>query len=227
MSNSFNTLASAVTQQSGTTKPYDGKFIIVDGMDGAGKTTSINYLMQMHEQRKIPAKTVNVWTSTRFGANARQEIVDKAQTLHPHVSTSMAIAAVLHCYHSVVKPALEEGYSVILDRGPRSSYVLQVCDAVEASDEVPLSLWRIGFSNMLPDEEVVMICNPEVALSRCMRRDGVLDGVEARGVEYHRKTIMRYSQDIPGRPSPRVIRNEGSLELLQSDLKKLMDSIYN
>ncbi len=226
MSNSFSSLVKNVTDGNAVAQEHTGKFIVVDGMDGAGKTTSIEYLMKMHEQRKIPVKTFNVWTSTRFGKNARQEIVDKAQTLHPHTATSMAIAAVLHCYHSVVKPALEEGYSVVLDRGPRSSYALQVCDAIEAADEVPLSLWRIGFSNMIPDEEIVLICNPEMALARCMRRDGVLDGIESRGIEYHRKTIMRYSVDIPGRPSPRVIRNEGSLTLLQSDLNKVMEKIY-
>lgn len=203
-----------------------GKFIIVDGMDGAGKTTAISHLVELHEQMGIPVKMFNVWTATTFGSNARKEIVNPNQTLHPHVSTSMAISAVLHCYHSVVKPALEQGFSVILDRGPRASYTLQVCDAVEAADEVPLSLWRIGFSNMIPDEEIVLLCSPEVALQRCLKRDGVLDGVEARGVEYHRKTMLRYSEDIPGRPTPRILHNEGSIKSLQDHLKRLMDKFY-
>ena len=203
-----------------------GKFIIVDGMDGAGKTTAIAHLVELHERMGLPVKTFNVWTSTTFGSNARKEIVNKAQVLHPHVSTSMAISAVLHCYHSVVKPTLAQGYSVILDRGPRASYTLQVCDAVEAADEIPLSLWRIGFSNMIPDEEIVILCDPEMALRRCLRRDGVLDGVESRGVEYHRKTIMRYSEDIPGRSSPRIIHNEGSIAGLEGKLKHLMDKFY-
>lgn len=227
MTNAIASIVNTMTNGVDDNSVQSGKFIIVDGMDGAGKTTSIEQLVKLHEQRKIPVKSFNVWTSTRFGQNARKEIVDKAQTLHPHVSTSMAIAAVLHCYHSVVKPALEEGFSVILDRGPRSSYTLQVCDAVEAADEVPLSLWRIGFSNMIPDEEIVMICNPEIALARCLKRDSVLDGVESRGVEYHRKTILRYSADIPGRPSPRIIRNEGSLDLLYKDLTAAMNKIYS
>lgn len=203
-------------------KGRKGKFIIIDGMDGAGKTTSLEILKRKHEELGIPVKEVNVWSATRFGTAARKEVTDASQTLNPEAATLMAIAAVLHCYHSVVIPLLNEGYNVLLDRGPRSSYALQVADELEAGNDTPLSLWRIGFSNVVPDHEIVMLCDAETALKRCVERSGELDGIEARGVEYHQSRAEIYSQSFPGKPDLIVIRNEGSLESLEQSLEYVM-----
>lgn len=203
-----------------------GKFIIIDGMDGAGKTTAAEILKNKHIDRGLPVEIVNVWKSTRYGTNTRAEIVDGSQTLNPEVATLMAIGAVLHCYHSVVQPMLDKGISVILDRGPRSSYVLQVLDQHVIGNQVPLSLWRIGFSNMVPDVEVVMVVDAETALSRCLQRDGQLDGIEARGIDYHQMTMDRYKTPIEGRKDPVVIHNY-DLRALDRELKTLMDEIYS
>ena len=198
---------------------YPGKLIVVDGMDGAGKTTAIDYMKQELKRRDIDASIVSVWLTNPFSHHCRGTIVRPEQGLHPMEALSIAAAGVLHSYHQHVVPLLKEGRIVLLDRGPRSSLALQVYPHM--SDEL-MTVWTNVFKHFHIDREISLVVDAKLAAERMMARSGKLDGIEAKGVQWHQATRDAYTI---GKNPEDVIENNCDLNVLLCLLDRIVDDI--
>lgn len=103
-----------------------GKFIVLEGLDGCGKTTQANILKSNLEE-----KGYTVMLSREPGGNVvserlREIILDKSITdMHPITEMYLYAASRCQLVHQVIKPALEAGKTVILDRFLLSSIAYQ------------------------------------------------------------------------------------------------------
>lgn len=208
---------------------YPGKLIVVDGMDGAGKTTAIDYMKQELKRRDIDAEVVSVWLTNPFSHLCRSVIVRPEQGLHPVEALSVAIAGVLHSYHQHVVPLLEQGKTVLLDRGPRSSLALQVAPYVDSSvwfskAHAPAlaTIWNAAFEHFHIDREISLVIDANVAAERMLSRSGKLDGIEAKGVDWHANT--RYAYTVDKRPED-IVENNGQLSTLMCLLDPIVEGI--
>ena len=102
-----------------------GKLIAIEGCDGSGKTTLINSLK---EKYKNDPKFIFVKEpgSTAFGEEVRKIIFDnKYKDLSVSTLLFMFMASRMELLSKVIKPALQEGKTVICDRFALSTWVYQ------------------------------------------------------------------------------------------------------
>lgn len=103
------------------------KYVVIDGMDGCGKGTQIEYL-----QKQLPADYA-VFTrepgGTPFADEIRNVVCDNplAGKSTPLNNLLLFCAAREELMHNFVMPSLAEGKHVFADRGDSSTYAFQLC----------------------------------------------------------------------------------------------------
>jgi dTMP kinase len=99
-----------------------GKLIVIEGVDGAGKTTQINFLKENLDSEK------NAFFrepgSTKSGKEIRSVILDNV--LDAKTELLLFYASRNELILNEVVPALESGKNVIIDRFELSSYAYQI-----------------------------------------------------------------------------------------------------
>ena len=106
-------------------KPGTGKFITLEGIDGAGKSTRLQWL---EKQLRAQGKTVLATREpggTRLGEALRQLVLDTSQAMHAETEALLMFAARREHLDKVILPALERGDWVISDRFTDASFAYQ------------------------------------------------------------------------------------------------------
>ena len=106
-------------------KPGTGKFITLEGIDGAGKSTHLQWL---EKQLRAQGKTVLATREpggTRLGEALRQLLLDTSQAMHAETEALLMFAARREHLDKVILPALERGDWVISDRFTDASFAYQ------------------------------------------------------------------------------------------------------
>lgn len=196
-----------------------GKLIIIDGMDGSGKTRSMEQIVKLLKGRGHDPVVTSSWLSSELGIAARK-IVTSEQGEDCAVTTlAIACAAVTHAYTHHIKPLLEQGKTVVLDRGPRSSLALQVWPYKDKHPEL-LSLWNAAFSRYQCDLELCFVTGLKEAKERLLARDGSLDRIEGKDENWHYLARQAY---IYEKYPIDVVHNYGTLEELELTVKTAID----
>ena len=105
-----------------------GKFITLEGMDGAGKSTHIPTIIALLEKKQIGNKQLEV-VSTRepggtiLGEQLRTLLLHK--DMHPETETLLMFAARREHISQVITPALARGAYVVSDRFTDATYAYQ------------------------------------------------------------------------------------------------------
>ncbi|MDN5936754.1 MAG: dTMP kinase, partial [Nitrosospira sp.] len=101
------------------------KFITLEGIDGAGKSTHLNRLANMLRDR---GKTVTVTREpggTPLGEKLREILLDSSGTMHAETETLLMFAARREHLDKIILPAMERGEWVISDRFSDASFAYQ------------------------------------------------------------------------------------------------------
>ncbi|MCD6559032.1 dTMP kinase [Palaeococcus sp. (in: euryarchaeotes)] len=109
-----------------------GMFIVLEGIDGAGKSTQARLLAQWFEKRGYEVVLTKEPTDTPFGKlirklvliGGKEGIIDGARISHEAEALLFAADRAEHV-HKLIKPSLEQGKVVISDRYFYSSLAYQ------------------------------------------------------------------------------------------------------
>ena len=100
-----------------------GKFIVIEGIDGSGKTTQINQLAKwLKGSNLIPAKNQLVITrepgGTKLGKSIRSLLLNTSKEKSPDSITELLLYAADRSQHvnEIIRPTLNKGDWVISDR---------------------------------------------------------------------------------------------------------------
>lgn len=197
-----------------------GHLIIIEGMDGAGKTTAITHASAYLQSKGHDVLPMSSWLSNPFSHLARQVVTDKGSEPHPIATLSAAIAAVNYSYYQYVTKQVESGKTVLLDRGPRASLALQVWPDKKLYPEL-LKMWQASFSNYAYDLELVFVTNHELAKERIAQRSGSLDRIESKSNTWHDLAREGY---VFKKEKQDIIINDSSLEKLLSKVTMRLES---
>lgn len=167
-----------------------GQLLVIDGPDGAGKTTALNYIKNALTAKERKFKTVNVLSTQQECLRMRTILTDPASTLSQRAELLLYAAAITNCYDTVIQPFLDEGVDVVVDRGPLSNFAYQLQDV---SHEL-FQLWLEIHKRFKCDATFIITVDLQKGLERCKQRDGVLDRVESRPIEFHQKMMNAYLQ---------------------------------
>ncbi|MDF2640016.1 MAG: thymidylate kinase [Novosphingobium lindaniclasticum] len=194
-----------------------GKFIALEGGEGAGKSTQSRLLAAALRDRGLEVVTTREPGGTA-GAEAIRALVlhgvgEDAAGWSPRAEALLFAAARSDHVEKLIRPALERGAWVICDRFLDSSRAYQGGGG-GLTDEELRKLHEIGSAGMLPDLTVLIEVAPEVAAARLARRDlGGTDRIGSRDAAYHARVAQAFASFAQAEPErfARVCGN-GTLE---------------
>ena len=102
-----------------------GKFITVEGIDGAGKSTQLAWLSSFFEARDNAVLATREPGGTQLGESLRSLLLQPGHAMHAETETLLIFAARREHIARVILPALAEGKVVLCDRFTDATYAYQ------------------------------------------------------------------------------------------------------
>lgn len=103
-----------------------GVFITIEGIEGAGKSTAVQFIEGLLKQHHIPHVMTREPGGTQTAEAIRQLLLKKtAESLTPSAELLLMFAARSQHIQQVIQPALEKGVWVVCDRFTDASYAYQ------------------------------------------------------------------------------------------------------
>lgn len=180
-----------------------GKFIALEGGEGAGKSTQARLLADALRQRG-QACVITREPGGTAGAEAIRGLLlgTEGEGWHPRAEALLFAAARSDHVERLIIPALERGEWVICDRFVDSSRAYQGGGSGLSDAEV-LDLHRIGSGGLLPDLTLLIEVSPAVVAQRLALRDGdQADRIGGRDADYHAavaSAFRRFAAEAPAR----------------------------
>lgn len=159
-------------------------FVVLDGIDGAGKSTQIAMLRDFLVARGNAVFCTRDPGSTRLG-DAVREILLHREDIPLSMTSEMLLymAARAQLVEEQIRPALQQGEIVLCDRFLLANVVYQGC----AGGLDIQTLWQVGqvaTGGLMPDVTIVLDLEVEKASARMQRG---LDRLEKRGRDYFQR----------------------------------------
>lgn len=170
-----------------------GKFIALEGGEGAGKSTQARLLAEALEARGIKAIVTREPGGTPGAEAIRTLLLDPdGEGWNPRAEALLFAAARSDHVERLIRPALEAGRWVICDRFVDSSRAYQG-GAGGLDDRDILALHGVGSGGLLPDLTVLIEVSPDVAIARTAQRDGgETDRIGGRDAAYHGAVVTAF-----------------------------------
>lgn len=102
-----------------------GKFITLEGIDGAGKSTHLVWLEQHLRGRGLKIVVTREPGGTPLGEKLRTLLLDHNQAMHPETEALLMFAARREHLDKVILPNLKQGTWVLCDRFTDASFAYQ------------------------------------------------------------------------------------------------------
>lgn len=102
-----------------------GKFITLEGIDGAGKSTQLAWLVELLQQAGLQPLVTREPGGTTLGERLRELLLDKSMAMHAETEALLMFAARREHLDKVILPALHQGQWVISDRFTDASFAYQ------------------------------------------------------------------------------------------------------
>lgn len=166
-----------------------GRFISLDGIDGAGKSSQIARLVDWLRSRGHAVTTCRDPGSTAVGDAIRAILLDRHDLhLSPAAEMFLYMAARAQLVSEVIAPALDRGAWVVSDRFLLSNVVYQG-HAGGLDPEVVRNIGAFATGGLTPD--LVLLLDVDLETS-ARRLDRPLDKLENRGDGYRRRIREGY-----------------------------------
>jgi len=166
-------------------------FIVVEGPEGAGKSTLVRWLAARFQGEGRPVVTVREPGGTPVAEAARKVVLHFPQELAPAEEVFLFLAARAHVVRSVIRPALEAGQVVLADRFELSTMAYQVAGGGLPYDEV-VRANRLATGGLVPDLTLVLDVPVAVGRERQRAARKVQDRIERQDDAFHRRVLEAY-----------------------------------
>ncbi len=181
-------------------------FVTFEGMDGSGKTTQVERLRAALEAEGREVVTAREPGQTVLGEEIRN-LVLHGGPMTPWAEALLYAASRAEVVAEVVRPALDRGADVLLDRYLDSSIVYQGIGRGLGVDEV-LEVNLLATGGLLPDRTFVLSIEPGTSSARVGSKP---DRIEREDAEFHERVADGYTQLASLFPD-RVVVLDGSLD---------------
>lgn len=102
-----------------------GKFITLEGIDGAGKSTQLAWIVELLQQAGLQPVVTREPGGTALGERLRVLLLDKSMAMHAETETLLMFATRREHLDKVILPTLQQGQWVISDRFTDASFAYQ------------------------------------------------------------------------------------------------------
>ena len=179
-----------------------GRFITIEGGEGAGKSTQTARLALTLETRGIATMVTREPGGTRKAERIRELLLDPGQTgWEPETEVLLYFAGRVENVAKTIEPALIAGRTVICDRFADSTLAYQGYGAL-ASLESIRAIGQAALGGFGPDLTLILDIDPEIGLARTRTRSAFQDRYELEMLDYHRRVrrgFLEIAEDDPDR----------------------------
>ncbi|MFL5506396.1 MAG: dTMP kinase, partial [Gemmatimonadales bacterium] len=131
-----------------------GCFVVLEGPEGAGKSTLAQALLAKAREAGIQVTAVREPGGTPAGEAARQILLDHAHPVGPEAELFLVLAARAELVRHVIRPALDSGHLVLADRFELSTHAYQVAGRGLPAETVAMAN-RLATGGLAPDLTLV------------------------------------------------------------------------
>ncbi|MDC9592238.1 dTMP kinase [Xenorhabdus sp. IM139775] len=198
----------------------NSKFIVIEGLEGAGKTTAIQTVVGTLKQSGISDLVLTREPGGTPLAEKLRELIKQGvegESLTDKAELLMLYAARVQLVENIIKPALSKGNWVVGDRHDLSSQAYQ--GGGRGIDQRLMALLReAALGDFYPDLTLYLDLPPEVGLQRALER-GELDRIEKESLDFFQRTRARYLELVAKDDSIKKIDATQPLEKVQDDIR--------
>lgn len=198
------------------------KFVVVEGLEGAGKTTALNLIKQLLQQRGIDFICTREPGGTPLAEKMR-EIV-KAETdevLTTEAELLLMYASRAQLIANVIQPALAQGTWVLGDRHDLSSLAYQG-GGRQLPEQLLMPIRNAVLQGFEPDFTLLMDLDPRIGLARASAR-GELDRIEKEQIDFFDRTRSVYLAQAAANDKITVIDASLTLEQVQAQITEQLN----
>src|SRR5258705_1221349 len=201
-----------------------GKFITLEGIDGAGKSTHLAWLAAFIQDRGIKAVVTREPGGTSLGEKLRALLLDNNEAMHLETEALLMFAARREHLDKVIAPALARGEWVLSDRFTDATFAYQGSGrGLDWTRLRTLEQWVQG--PLQPDLTLLFDVAPEVGRERA----GSIktpDRFEQERNDFFQRVregyLRRAHEDAP---RVRVIDAGASIEHIQRELRDIVEPL--
>jgi dTMP kinase len=164
--------------------PMQGKFIVLDGPDGCGKSTQVTLLSKWLGRQGVTAVSYRDPGTTAVGEQIRGILLDPRHVgMGDNVEVLLYMAARAQLWKEKIGPDLAEGRCVVMDRWLTSTCAYQGWAGGFGIEKV-IKIASDALQRVWPDAVVILDVDPDTAAGRMKPN---LDRMEQKGPDYHAK----------------------------------------
>jgi len=203
----------------------NGLFITMEGPDGAGKSTQLEYIRKFLLSRGIDALFTREPGGTPISEKIRRIILDKKNIeMAPMTEALLYAAARAQHVEQVIRPTLNRGKTVVCDRYVDSSIAYQGYGRHLGECVSIINDYAIG--GCIPDITFLLKISPSIAKNRIKSEDQ--DRLELEADEFHTDVYQGYlalEQKYPDRIVG--IDASGDIEAISAEIGTYLDRLLN
>ena len=206
-----------------------GKFIVIEGIDGSGKTTQINQLSKwLIDTEIIPENNKLVITrepgGTKLGKSIRSLLLDNSREKSPDSITELLLYAADRAQHvnEIIRPSLNKGDWVISDRFCGSTLAYQGYGR-KLDIKLIKDLETISTQGLTPDITFLLDISVEESIKRRINRKD--DRMESEGTDFLTNVSLGFkalSEEYKWKQICAMNSKEKMLSEIQSEIKKII-----
>lgn len=205
-----------------------GKFITLEGSEGAGKSTNMQFIAAWLEAKGIEVVTTREPGGTELGEAIRGLLLDaKYKEMTSDTELLLMFAARTQHVQEKILPALGRGAWVISDRFTDASYAYQGAARGLGFERVAeLENWSLqGFK---PDLTLVFDLDPKIGMQRVSSRGNGIDRFEQEKLEFFNQVRQAYLQRAEQNPQIyKVLDAQLSLTEVQQQITEQLERLCN
>ncbi|MCC7351094.1 MAG: dTMP kinase [Phycisphaerales bacterium] len=193
-----------------------GRFIVLDGPEGSGKSTQLRLLVDAIQKQNVPFLSVRDPGSTRIGERIRAILLDPDHAeLSMRCEMLLYMAARAQMMSQMILPALNEGKLVLCDRFVSSTLAYQSGGEGLTDDQIR-AVADVAIQHRRPDLVLLLDIAPERSFQRLQRAK---DRIEQRPLSYHAQVRENYLKQARQDPDHhRVIPADRDIETVHKEI---------
>ena len=199
-----------------------GKFIVLDGPDGCGKSTQAELLAKWLESEGVPTSHFRDPGDTDIGEKIREILLNPEHlAMDTRTELLLYMAARAQLWAERIAPALKANHCVVLDRWLSSTCAYQGYAGGFGTDKV-IGIATDCLERVWPDLTIILDVDLKTAAERLDRQ---LDRMEAKGNGYHQRVRQGFLQLAVEHENVLVVDATSKIEMVHKNILQLISEV--
>ena len=168
-----------------------GLLIVFEGAEGAGKSTQLRRLAECLGKAGRDVVAVREPGGTVVGDEIRRILLDPASDIVPRAEALLFMASRAQLVEREIRPALEQGAIVLVDRFFLSTYAYQGVGRGLPEDELRQAN-AMATTGLVPDLTLLLMIPVERGMARVGARERGLDRIEGVALDFHERVARAF-----------------------------------